>query len=315
MGTSHMTDDYRNSDWPSANPGLAVREVCRSVLNPRTLMFVAGNAPSDVVSSFQGHQRRLASFSLQVASTMLVQRLAERTSRPFNGSLSRILQSSAVKAKSAFLLLACTFGRVGLSVLRTLIPGLPRRLQLSVSAHILKNVGNLLMEAEPGRRPIADILGAGSVGADAVEGVSVKKSDQRVIAEDILRALHVSLPNDLSRLIFLATLRDNNSGRYYHPEVARRFSEEAADRAMLACHRRIYERVVALAIEDLTDQLDAYVTTVPAPRERLIESWTKLKAYRATIPMDTDLISAEIFFMKVEVAVAILEARLPGQIQ
>jgi len=30
--------------------------------------------------------------------------------------------------------------------------------------------------------------------------------------------------------------------------------------------------------------------------------------------MDTDLISAEIFFMKVDVAVAILEARLPAKI-
>jgi hypothetical protein len=30
--------------------------------------------------------------------------------------------------------------------------------------------------------------------------------------------------------------------------------------------------------------------------------------------MDTDLIAAEIFFTKVDVAVAILEARLPGKI-
>ena len=133
--------------------------------------------------------------------------------------------------------------------------------------------------------------------------------------EDVLRALRVSLPNDLSRLIFLAILRDNNSGHYYHPEVAQRFSVEVADRAMLACHHQIYERVVALPLEDLTDQLDAYMATVRAPKERLIESWTKLRAYRATIPMDADPISTEIFFMKVGVAVAILEARLPGRIQ
>ena len=145
--------------------------------------------------------------------------------------------------------------------------------------------------------------------------VAHEGSGQDAVKEDILRALNISLPNDLSRLIFLATLRDNNSGHYYHPEVAHRFSVEVADRAMLACHRRIYARVVALALEDLTDQLDVYMATVPAPRERLIESWTKLRAYRATIPMDADPISAEIFFMKVEVAVAILEARLPGRVQ
>ncbi len=84
---------------------------------------------------------------------------------------------------------------------------------------------------------------------------------------------------------------------------------------MLACHRHIYEQVVALALEDLVDELDAYMATVRVPKERSIESWRKLRAYRATIPMDTDPISAEIFFMKVGVAVAILEARLPGRVQ
>jgi hypothetical protein len=90
---------------------------------------------------------------------------------------------------------------------------------------------------------------------------------------------------------------------------------ETSDRAMLACHREIYERVVALALEDLTEQLDAYMATVRVPKARSIESWTKLRAYRATIPMDTDPISAEIFLMKVGVAVAILEARLPGGVR
>ena len=310
-----MPNHYRSSNRPGGNPGLAFREVCRSVLNLNTLMFVAANAPSEVVSSFEGHQQRLASFSLQVASTMLVRRLTERRSQPFKGPLSRLFQSSTSKAKNAFLLVTCTFGRLSLGVLRALRPGIPRRLQLSVSANILKNVGNLLVDTEVGSKAISDNRSnGGGLYLGAIEKAPIEGSAQSVVAQDISRALNISLPNDLSRLIFLATLRDNNSGHYYHPEVARRFSEETADRAMLECHRRIYEQVVALAIEDLTDQLDVYISTVPVPRGRLIESWTKLKAYRATIPMDTDPISAEIFFMKVDVAVAILEARLPGKI-
>src|ERR1700687_1234953 len=311
-----MPNHYHSSNRPGGNPGLAFREVCRSVLNLNTLMFVAANAPSEVVSSFEGHQQRLASFSLQVASKMLVRQLTETRSRPFNGSLSRFLQSSISKAKNAFLLVACSFGRLTLGVLRALRPGIPRRLQLSLSANILKNVGNLLIGTEIASKPISDNRsnGGGLYRPSAVEKAPIEGCAQSVVAKDISRALNISLPNDLSRLIFLATLRDNNSGHYYHPEVARRFSGEVADRAMLVCHRRIYEQVVTLAIEDLTDQLDVYIATVPVPRGRLIESWTKLKAYRATIPMDTDPISAEIFFMKVDVAVAILEARLPGRI-
>jgi len=40
----------------------AFHEVCRSVLNPGSLSFVAANAPWEVVHSFEARQQRLASF-------------------------------------------------------------------------------------------------------------------------------------------------------------------------------------------------------------------------------------------------------------
>src|ERR1700719_3636305 len=78
-------------------PPLSVRgfrEVCRIVLNTNSLKFVAANAPPDVVSSYGNQQQRLARLSLQVASAVLVQRLAHDGS--FVGS-SRTLQSPLTK--------------------------------------------------------------------------------------------------------------------------------------------------------------------------------------------------------------------------
>jgi hypothetical protein len=294
----------------------AFHEVCRSVLNPGSLSFVAAHAPWGVVHSFEASQQRLASFSLQLASTMLVRQLRKTGRNSFNRSLLLLLQSLPLKMKHVLLLVACTLGRLGLGVLSGLRHGIPRHLQISLSANILRNVGNVLTDSEINDETLLESLSdADVIRPYVLEMRYAEESGEGEVTADILRALTVSLPNDLSRLIFLATLRDNNSGHYFHPDVARRFSANVADRAMLACHQRIYKQVVALPIEDLTDQLDLYVTTVPAPRIRMIESWTKLKAYRATIPMDTDPISAEIFFMKIEVAVAILEARLPRRIQ
>jgi len=294
----------------------ALHEVCRSVLNPGSLSFVEANAPWAVVNSFEVRQQRLASLSLQVASALLKRQLRDSERNRFDRPLLPFFQSQVSKMKSVMLLVACTLGRLGLGVLGALWHGIPRHLQTGLSATILRNVGDLLTDSGTSDEIRSENLAdADAIRLDAIKNVYAEQSRDGDVAADILRALAVSLPNELSRLIFLATLRDNNSGHYFHPDVARRFSERIADRAMLACHQRIYKQVVALSIEDLTDQLDWYVTTIPAPRERMIESWTKLKAYRATIPMDADPISAEIFFMKVEVAVAILEARLPHRIQ
>jgi len=114
-------------------------------------------------------------------------------------------------------------------------------------------------------------------------------------------------------MIYIATLRDNNTGGYFHPDLARRFTLWTADRAMLVCHQEIYERLVSLELEDLTDQLDVYFRSILGPRVRSIENWRKLRAYRATIPIHADPISAEVLFMKIDVALAILEARLPAR--
>ena len=306
-------DPYPRTHRVDADSMLAVREVCRSVLNTSSFRFVAANAPADVVSSFGAQQQRLARLSLQVTSSMLLQQLQHRAD--YFGSFSRSLRSFVSQLRNVSVLGVCAVGRVALGVLRGLSIGIPQQVQVFVSAQILTRVGNLLIDKDHREEPVSDNVADERFASDALSGISDGVCRLTAVTADILRALTISLPSDLSRLIFLATLRDNNSGHYYHPEVARRFSVEIADRAMLACHRQIYEQVVALALEDLTDQLDSYMATVQAPKERLIESWTKLRAYRATIPMDTDPISAEIFFMKVGVAVAILEARLPGRVQ
>jgi len=306
-------DHYPRTQQVDPDSMLAVRKVCRSVLNTSSFRFVAANAPADVVSSFGAQQQRLARLSLQVTSSVLVQHLRHHADS--FSSFSRSLRSFMSQLKNVSVLGVCAAGRVALGVLRGLSIGIPQQVQVFVSAQILTRVGNLLIDEDHREETISNDVRDELLACDALPGISDGERRLTAVTADILRALTISLPNDLSRLIFLATLRDNNSGHYYHPEVAQRFSSEVADQAMLACHRQIYEQVVGLALEDLTDQLDAYLATVMAPKERSIESWTKLRAYRATIPMDTDPISAEIFFMKVGVAVAILEARLPGRVQ
>jgi hypothetical protein len=305
-------DYYPRTHRLDPDPTPAVRKVCRSVLNTSSFRFVAANAPADVVSSFGAQQQRLARLSLQVTSSALIRQL--RHHADYFGSFSRSLRSFMSQLKNVSVLGVCAAGRVALGVLRGLSIGIPQQVQVFVSAQILTSVGDLIDE-DLREKPIYNDVRDELLAPNALEPTANGECRLSAVTADILRALTISLPNDLSRLIFLATLRDNNSGHYYHPEVAPRFSAEVADQAMLACHRQIYEQVVELGLEDLTDQLDAYLATVRAPKERSIESWTKLRAYRATIPMDTDPISAEIFFMKVGVAVAILEARLSGRVQ
>jgi len=302
--TEYCRGAHLNSDRLST----ALREVCHGVLTPKALTFLTANAPIEVIESFGKQQQKLAQYSLQVASTALVGTLTNRSN---SQSPSFSEDSSFSGIRSLFLIFMCMFGRVGLVALRSLNWGIPQSAQSWISSKIVACLGNLL--TEPSSANEANISISEPVHTRTSHKIFVSDGPLREspLCRQISEALLKALPNDLSRMIYLATLRDNNSGHYFHPELTRKFSIDIADRAMLTCHGQLFDRVVQLSLEDLTEGLDVYMTSMNVPKPRVIENWKKLRAYRATIPIDSDPISTEIFFMKVEVAVAVLEARLP----
>ena len=135
---------------------LGFQEVCRSVLNTSSFRFVAANAPSDVVDAFGNHQQRLARLSLRAVNAMLVERLVH-DHISLNG-FSWSLRSSISKLMDALLLVVCNVGRASLGVLRGLSVGIPRRVQILISANILAKVGSLI---DIGTYSLVSISGSG----------------------------------------------------------------------------------------------------------------------------------------------------------
>jgi hypothetical protein len=301
-------DPYRSLDQ------LALRfdEICRNVLNPKTLTFLIENAPAYAITSYRVRQRQLTQFSLQVASDAAFRSIAGRRDLESASSIHHAVSRSFFKPRAAFLLLACFMGGVGLWIFECLSSVIPRRIHSWLPSKILSAIGSTVtyVSHDLGENTI---VGTHVSELRATTAVSHEYATDSSITEEVRRALKRVLPNDISRLIYIATLRDNNTGGYFHPDLARRFKLTDADRAMLVCHQEIYERLVSLDLEDLTDQLDAYFGSVRASKTRSIENWRRLRAYRATIPIHADPISAEILFMKIDVALAVLDARIPAR--
>ncbi len=127
------------------------------------------------------------------------------------------------------------------------------------------------------------------------------------IAESVLR----TLPNDLTRMIYLASLRDCNSGLYLHPELSRQRVFSAADRALRACHEQVFRRLLTTRLPDYVSQLQEYIRYTRGETITMLNTWRSLQAYRATVPVGTASISAELFFLNISVALEILGQRMP----
>jgi len=140
-------------------------------------------------------------------------------------------------------------------------------------------------------------------------GVEVKRGDIQAAIEDVKSRTLAGLAGDLARLIYIASTRDYNTGRYYHEGLAMRFTEEVTGSALAACHQEIFGRLAASSLEDLIRQLGTYVTSTHSKPDEVLEAWSKLEPYRVTIPLGCNPLAVEFFFSNVRISLAVLRAR------
>ena len=115
------------------------------------------------------------------------------------------------------------------------------------------------------------------------------------------------LPNDLTRMIYLASLRDCNSGVYLHPELSQRLGIRQASTLLLELHQTVFDRLLEMRVPEYVPQLEEYIRYSKTDRRTMLRNWNVLQAYRATIPLHTRRLWAEIYFMNIETAIAILQ--------
>ena len=118
------------------------------------------------------------------------------------------------------------------------------------------------------------------------------------------------LPNNLTRMLYLASLRDCNSGRYLHPQLTQRMGVEEADQALSACHREIFRQLLHTPATGYALQLEEYIRYTRAERSVVLDTWCSLQAYRSTVPVHTSAVYSELFCLNVELALTILNDSL-----
>ena len=114
------------------------------------------------------------------------------------------------------------------------------------------------------------------------------------------------LPNDLTRMLYLASLRDCNSGRYLHHQLSQKMGVEEADQALSACHGEIFRRLLNTTATGYALQLEEYIRYTRADRSVVLDTWRSLQAYRSTVPVHASPIYCELFCLNVELALTIL---------
>jgi hypothetical protein len=116
------------------------------------------------------------------------------------------------------------------------------------------------------------------------------------------------LNGDLTRIVYLSTLRDNNTGTYFHPILSQTHGVERASCAMAICHKNIFTQLVRAPIRRYVEELKLYMQFA---RVDVVPVWRTLAPYRGTAPSGVPQFLLDIYFHNIETALLILEG-IPG---
>jgi hypothetical protein len=156
----------------------------------------------------------------------------------------------------------------------------------------------------PDSRAPIKFLPPGARPSDATD------SYPNALTRQINEAVLPTLPNDLTRMIYLASLRDCNSGLYLHPELTHQYGVPAVDRALRFCHERVFRGLLTTRLPEYVIQLQEYIRYTRGETLTVLNTWKSLQAYRATVPLAALSLSSELFFLNIAIALEILGA--PG---
>jgi hypothetical protein len=134
-------------------------------------------------------------------------------------------------------------------------------------------------------------------------------------AEDLRRRTLAGISEPLDRLIYLASMRDYNTGLYYHAGLSTRFGDDVACEALADCHTEAYWELLASPLQSLVSQLESYASRSGTTAGEMIATWKGLEPYRVAVPAKSDPLATEFVCSNVKLALSILESRLPGRPQ
>jgi len=137
----------------------------------------------------------------------------------------------------------------------------------------------------------------------------MRNADVAIAIKEIEKEFLEVIQEDIARLVFLASTRDYQAGCYQHDVLAFLYSEEMADEALAACHRKVFDRVSNAPLEELVWQLERYLVSALMPRSEVIRLWRKHTPYHILPPRDCDPLVVETFLSNIKIALAILEER------
>jgi hypothetical protein len=130
----------------------------------------------------------------------------------------------------------------------------------------------------------------------------------RGAAADLWQHTLSQIPSTFGRLVYLASLRDQNTGRYEHYGLAQIFGEADADEALRESHARTFAEWLCYTLEQQKADLDLYLSSFQSDKRTILNTWIRLAPYRNLVPASALDPERRLYLADLEALLEVLKA-------
>jgi hypothetical protein len=130
----------------------------------------------------------------------------------------------------------------------------------------------------------------------------------RSAAADLWRNTISQIPSVFGRLVYLASLRNPNSGLYEHHGLGLVFGEDEANKALKNSHNAVFAEWLSFNIEQQKADLDLYISGLFEDRRVVVETWIRLAPYKNLLPTGVRLTEKRLYLADFAALLDLLKA-------
>lgn len=128
---------------------------------------------------------------------------------------------------------------------------------------------------------------------------TTKSQTARSPGTEMWRKTLQQIPTLFGQLVFLASLRDPATGRYYHQGLAQSVGSEEADRSLCNSHHQVFQQWLGYSLSEQKSDLDEYLSLGTAPRYAL--------PYRKLVPATAREVERQLYLTDLETLLELLK--------